>query len=454
MTLKDVILFVISLAVCALSVHLFVRNLTRFLPRNILVVPSMVFIWTYFIVVPAMNIGFDTYVDERVFISDPVNAMTVLNVANAVLLCIATLGTWIPRLPSAAALRPTLVIPSGILVALTGLVLASVAYGIYTIYLSASVLTDINGQLQFSGSIYQYLIIESGPLAFCWLMTLYLLSRGRRPELFEAAAIGAVQLVLILALSSSRGSRVAIISQLLICAQIYNFFIFRFRLRHYLVGGIALAAFLQVYAYYKYGGINALNDYISGRNSSETVERYNNPVTFVVGDIGRADIQAPLITRYMAGAFSPNFFGETYLSGMSLLLPKELRANSLRPKVQIGADAQLDPGGSAQDYQGVVLEEGSFVSSRIYGLFGEALLNFGWIGPPIAFLLFGILARAALLRAINFQTWDRLLTTPFFAAIPIYMLFYDFDNLIVQTVTVWTVPALVLAFFRLAANRQ
>lgn len=453
MTLRDVILFAISLAACALAVEFFVRNLVRSLPKNILILPSIIFVWVYFILVPAMNIGFDTYVDERVFISSPVDAMTFLNIVNAVLLCIAALGTRLLRLPYAAAHPPARSIPSGMLAALTMLVFVSVAYGIYTIYLSASVLKDVNGQLQFSGSIYQYLIIESGPLAFCWLVTLYFLSRGRRPEPFEALAIGAVQIFLILALSSSRGSRVAIISQLLICAQIYNFYVFRFRLRHYLVGGIALAAFLQVYAYYKYGGINVLNDYVSGRSSSATVERYNNPVTFVVGDIGRADIQAPLITRYMAGAFTPNYFGETYLSGMSLLLPKDLRPDFLRPKIQIGADAQLDRGGLAQDYTGVVLMDGNFVSSRIYGLLGEALLNFGWIGPPFAFLLFGILSRAALLRATNFQTWDRLLTTPFFAALPIYMLFYDFDNLIVQTITVWTVPALVLTFFRKSAKR-
>ena len=454
MTLEDAVIFIGSLFACAVAVAIFLRALLHGLPGNILTVPTMVFVWVYFVVVPAANVAFDTYVDERVFITEPVGALTLLNLVNAVLLAVATLGVRIARArrarPASDQAGPP---PIGLMAALGALVVVSVLYGFYTIYLSAAVLSTASGQLQFSGSLYQYVVIESGPLAFCWLATLYFVRQGRRPATFEAVLVGLVQLLLIMLLSSSRGSRVAIISQMLICAQIFSFCIYRFRARHYIVGGVGLALFLQVYAYYKYGGIDALSDYVSGRSSSETVERYNNPVTFLVGDIGRADIQAPLISRYLEGTFTPNRIGETYLSGASLLLPRQLRPASLRPKTQIGADAQLDRGAAAEDYRGVVLDEGAFVSSRIYGLLGEALLNFGWLGPPLAFLLFGFLSRAALLRAVDFRDWRGLLTTPFFAAVPIYLLFYDFDNLIVQSVTVWALPVAILVFFGRTARR-
>jgi hypothetical protein len=446
-------IFILSLISCSFSLYFFLKVLTKGLPNNIMIIPARIFMWVYFILAPLVNILTEKYVDEKLFLDKPIVELTNLNFVNSFLLFLAAFSARFVKIKYYKT-RDSQKIPNGVFLFLTILVLTSLFYGLFLIYYNSNL---ISGASEFSNSnvpLYHYMFIESGPLAFCWLTTLIFLKRKRLPTKLQITLILITQVILILILSSSRGSRVAIISQLLFCAQIYSFCLIKFRFKHYLLSAVFLSILIPTYAHYKYGGIESLNDFISGKGSSEVVEKYNDPYLFIVGDLGRADIQAPLISRYIAGTFTPNYKGETYLAAASLLLPQSMRPDWLRTKVQIGAQVQFEEGGFIAAYRGVAMLDGEIYSSRIYGLLGESLINFGWIGPPLVFLLFGYISRLALVRATNFQSWQRLLTAPYFAVLPIYFLFYDFDNVIVQTVTVWLMPLIIVEFFSLMGRRN
>lgn len=453
MTFDNSTIFIISLATCSFCLYFFLKVLTRGLPNNIMIIPTRIFMWVYFILAPLVNILTNEYVDEKLFLDKPIIEITNLNFVNAILLLLATLSARFVTNKNART-RDSKIIPNGVFLFLSVLVLTSLFYGFFLIYYNANL---ISGAAEFNSSnvpLYHYMFIESGPLAFCWLTTLMFLKRKRLPTKFQMGLILIIQVMLILVLSSSRGSRVAIISQLLFCAQIYSYYLIKFRFKHYVMAAVFLSVLIPTYAHYKYGGIESLNDFFSGKGSSEVVQKYNDPYLFIVGDLGRADIQAPIISRYIAGTFTPNYKGETYLAAASLLLPQAMRPDWLRTKVQIGAEVQFEQGGLMAEYRGVRMLDGQIYSSRIYGLLGESLINFGWIGPPLVFLLFGYISRLALVRATTFQSWQRLLTAPYFAVLPIYFLFYDFDNVIVQTVTVWLMPLIIVEFFSLMGRRN
>lgn len=453
MTAFETLNFAASLIACALVLFVLQKRVAGDLPKTLLTLPALVFTWVYFIVVPLANVVFDTYVDQFVFTEEPILSMTRLNYYNAVLLLFATVGAMLPRQKPSVHRRE--VAFESAVPALTILLLLQLGWGLYLIYYSGNFLSDTAAQEAAQGGIAGYAVVESAPLTFCWLVTLHYARKGLRPAGFIIPIILVVELLLVLGLSSSRGSRVAMLSQVFFCVMIFNYSIYRFKLRDYLLGALACVIFLPIYAHYKYAGIEGLRDYLSGNSQNWVNETYSDPVMFLVGDVGRADMQAPLLARYLEGTFTPNYYGETYISAFTLLIPKDSRPAWLRSKTQVGAQAQLDRGTGSQGYRGVISVDGVFESSRIYGLLGEALLNFGLVGLPFVFFLFGYLFRKAFLIVHDTTTWRQLLLVPYLCFVPIFMLFYDADNIVVQTLSVWAAPYLTLLIAdRLMARKK
>ena len=434
--------FALSLVVCAASLLLLQKRVMEGIPATILTIPALVFSWIYFIVVPAANVFFDVYVDEALFLEEPIHSFTRLNLFNAALLLLASLGAFLVRAnprKSGTELDFSVVVPG-----LSILLVTQVVLGVYTIFISGNLLRE-SSRGELGASLVQYAFFESAPLAFCWLVTSYLAWKNIRPSRYVVAGLLLTELLLVILLSSSRGSRVAMLSQLMFCAMIFHYSLYRFKFRDFVVAGLACALLLPIYANYKYAGWEGLQEYVTGGRTSIVAEQYNDPVLFLVGDIGRADMQAPLLDRYLDGKFTANYIGESYIATLTLFLPRDWRPESIRSKAVLGAEAQLQPGASASGYRGVISVDGVFQSSRIYGLFGEALINFGLPALPIVFFLFGYIFRWCFLRLGSITTWRHLLTAPYLAFLPIFLLFYDSDNILIQTVSVWLVPAAAVA---------
>jgi hypothetical protein len=89
--------------------------------------------------------------------------------------------------------------------------------------------------------------------------------------------------------------------------------------------------------------------------------------------------------------------------------------------------------------------DSGFVASNIYGLAGEALLNFGVIGVPLLYLLFGAVVGRVERYYANLHTDDaRWLFYPFIVILLGWTLVSDVDNVLVFVMKYGSIPFVVL----------
>ena len=101
----------------------------------------------------------------------------------------------------------------------------------------------------------------------------------------------------------------------------------------------------------------------------------------LLGDLARADSNAFILHNLVKDPGDYDYrWGLTYAGGLAILIPTEIWHNRPYFKVDAGTEAQLG-------------KTASRPSSRVYGLSGEALLNFGPLGVYLC------------LRRIRFHPW-------------------------------------------------
>ena len=157
----------------------------------------------------------------------------------------------------------------------------------------------------------------------------------------------------------------------------------------------------------------------------------------LLGDLGRSDVQA--FTLYKVQSASPEDlgWGRTYLGGLSILAPRWLFPG--RPPTKEKEATDLFYGRGAFD--------AGRITTRVFGLAGEALLNVGIIGVPIVFLLWGLLVGLLRRAYYGLQRRDaRLLLLPLWVNLALLMLIADSDNWIFFLVKEGTVPFLIVWF--------
>jgi len=94
---------------------------------------------------------------------------------------------------------------------------------------------------------------------------------------------------------------------------------------------------------------------------------------------------------------------------------------------------------------GEYLASSSFRASNIYGLGGEALLNFGIVGPPVAFIVLGVVVGRVFRGASQLQHGDpRLLLLPFAVLCCVILFLNDFDNLLRWILGFGILPVMVV----------
>jgi hypothetical protein len=153
--------------------------------------------------------------------------------------------------------------------------------------------------------------------------------------------------------------------------------------------------------------------------------------------LGRADVQAYLLYKTIADPHSfQRAHGQTYLSGLSLLVPRRFRP-PLIDKEEISSDLIWGNG---------VYTPGVLFSTRIYGLAGEAILNFGYFAVPIAFMVLALML-AGLQRWIgSLHTEDaRLLLIPFLTYLGcVWAVTSDLDNVVFSILKQGFIAVLVI----------
>lgn len=218
-----------------------------------------------------------------------------------------------------------------------------------------------------------------------------------------------------------RGSRSNTIWGLFWFAGIVHIYLFRLKMIHYVIGLIFIISFMSLYSIYKTYGVNSF----SGDYSIEDTNRYNaNPIVEIyLGDFSRATVNAFQIAQVEDIKTYEYKFGQTYFYTLTMIFPftKDYYRghNKNTAGYEIMTNNKIKPN---FDY---------YHNSRVFGFYGEGVLNFG---PFFAIFLFGFLGYliARLDNFSRFYLYNKvyIFIIPFLGNVSFVILMADSDNVI------------------------
>lgn len=213
------------------------------------------------------------------------------------------------------------------------------------------------------------------------------------------------------------------------------------------LGIVFLVGFMYTYGFFKGAGVESIEILANGGSVSELEAMTGR--TFegsILHDLGRSDIQAYVAYRLRYPVSSYEYAkGRTYIAAASFLIPNSLWPG--RPPAKVKEGTNLLYGSGAY--------ESGLRASRVYGLAGEAMLNFGLLLVPFAFSILGILVGA--IRTIPYKvTADNpwLLIYPVLVNLCFVVLVSDSDNVVFFLIKNISVPFLVVFMASLRVPNQ
>jgi len=193
-------------------------------------------------------------------------------------------------------------------------------------------------------------------------------------------SIIAVTMVFQFLLLGLRGSRSAVLSVVIIVAVVAHYWLRSFSIKFIVVGICLTFLFVYFYGFYKRFGAKGWEAIYSSQareSMSHEVEGGATLTGTVLGNLARADLQAFMLYRLreLKGTFQP-VHGQTYMTSALTFIPRAIW--STKP-----SGVKTRAGTEIQGYSGAE------TSSRVYGLAGEAMLNFSYYGILPAYFVFG-----------------------------------------------------------------
>jgi hypothetical protein len=203
------------------------------------------------------------------------------------------------------------------------------------------------------------------------------------------------------------------------------------------VGIVVVLIFMYLYGFYKNIGSEIIYLFTGEASLPALEQRTGRDMQgLLLGDLGRADVQAFLLYRIIEVQDYEYAWGRTYFGAAALLIPRQIWPNRPPTKVKEGTEVQYGTGSYVPDL---------FQSSKIYGLAGETMLNFGpWV-VPLTFLLWGFLVKSvrSFVYSLNIDDACRLVAT-WLVIFCLSALTADSDNLLVFVIKNIAIPSLVL----------
>jgi hypothetical protein len=294
----------------------------------------------------------------------------------------------------------------------------------------AGYLQVITGNRQaLTGNGWLLIIAESWPML---LFAMVLVSRRSwfRTHLLPLLILLTVFLLVQFLTSGLRGSRGNTVWPAVMAVGLIHLLVRRVRRRVLVAGALILIAFMYVYGFYKSVGVGVLG--LAEQKTSTTAlarETGRTMQLLLLEDFGRAGTQSVVTDRLTHGGGLA--WGMTYVGDLVKLTPDALVPNPPVDKNYAGTDLLYGTGAY----------DAGLRSSRIFGLVGEGMLNFGLAGGALAFLPFAIFVRWADRVWRTALTSDGLavkLVAPSLVALCLLALGSDFDNV------VWSLYAQVL----------
>jgi hypothetical protein len=220
------------------------------------------------------------------------------------------------------------------------------------------------------------------------------------------------------------GSRSSTVWALFWMAGIVHYCFRKLSTRIAVAGMIPLIAFMYFYGFYKERGRAGLEVLRSPAMWLEPKGYERDLKALLLEDFARADSNAFILHNLVKDPAGYSYrWGLTYAGGLAILIPRSIWPD--RPDVKIDAGTEA------------MLGKATFLTSyRVYGLGGEALLNFGPAGVVPMFALYGAILGWYRRKLNSWEPADsRMLLAPLFTMWFANALVSDSDNLVFAVVT-------------------
>lgn len=235
-----------------------------------------------------------------------------------------------------------------------------------------------------------------------------------------------------------RGSRSNTVWAIFWAVGIIHFCVRRIPRRALVSGLAALVAFMYFYGFYKSVGADSLNALQSSAARDHLEQQTGRTLDKVfLLDFARADVQAFSLYKLSTGLGGYRLaYGQTYGRAILSVFPRFLWPARPATKQAFTTDLIW--------YKGSYMP-GRLESSLIFGLAGEAMLNFGPLAAPASFVLLGLMVGFTMRFQSRLLPGDaRLFILPLITLLAFMLLILDLDNFIFITVKNGAMPGLLV----------
>jgi hypothetical protein len=272
-----------------------------------------------------------------------------------------------------------------------------------------------------------FLIAESFPILLAVFFLVYKRDLLTRTPWTVIAAMMAVFFITKMIFGGLRGSRSNTVWALFWACGAIHMWLRPVPRKAIAFGALFLVAFMYLYGFYKQQGVDAFDTYRSTEEMQTTANRTGRTLdAALLADLARSEIQAYMLYRTVSVGDYDYAYGRTYLSGLTLFIPKSIRPTWLPTKVVKGTEALHGKGSYLEGFK---------QASQVYGLSGEAMLNFSVAGIPFGFVALGYCVSKTRSLFLLHRNDSRRLLLPFMLILCILVLNSDLDNIVVYFLT-------------------
>jgi hypothetical protein len=303
----------------------------------------------------------------------------------------------------------------------------------------------LSGHDMFQGWALLFAVAESFPVLLTMGLAVYWRRNNTDGWIVAGCMTGLACLILFT--SGLRGSRSNVIWSLFWVLGIVHLYVKRLPRILGLIALCLLYGFVSVYAAYKQHGERIFDQVTTTGDYSAVSGGSEGPATVLVGDFSRCDVQSYLLYKLLNTHSIHYAYGASYLGAITMIVPKSLWRDRPPTVAKWTTDAEYGEGA----YQANALQ-----SSRVYGIAGEGMLNFGPAGILLAYCALAILTAMLQGGLLRLAPGDiRWLIAPFFINLLFLLLLNDSDNAVFYLIKYGLMPTalVLLSFTRRKARR-
>ncbi|MHC5074073.1 MAG: hypothetical protein ACYTFE_04525, partial [Planctomycetota bacterium] len=238
-----------------------------------------------------------------------------------------------------------------------------------------------------------------------------------------------------------RGSRSETVWGIFMIASIVHFFWRKLTVKMVLSGLLAILVFMYFYGFYKSLGMEAVTRIREGQKAAELEAMTGRTLKgMLIGDLSRTQVQAYMAWVLVEKPHPYHYkWGETYWGHFLGKVPRWIWKNRYNMSMTLKAAAGYEL------QWGIRTRE--LGSSRVYGLAGEGMLNFGLLCVPFLYALWGIGVGLCRRAMYSWREGDsRFFILPMLLILLVAMVISDSDNIMYYLLMTFMLPMVIVRF--------